>query len=193
MMTSTTIWNKLKNEPMQRANPADLVAQGNIVVPPNTGFCYKLGDGQTWGLYFPNGGEIMVGGMFQASKKQPIEVWTEAVQRRGSQLEEKTFGIPGFLVSDTGAKGLQFTLGAKGAVTTQTINTTPMQSGTGSGTIKVPPFSGVAPGDYTAYMKEQGLTDDDDEKEKPKPGRNTAAAKIIAFGNWDVIPDYFAD
>lgn len=189
MMTTTTIWNKLKNDPMRQANPADLVAQGNIVVPPNTGFCYKLGGGQTWGLYFPKGGEIMVGGMFQASKKQPIEVWTEEPGRRASQLEEKTFGIPGFLVGDTGARGLQFTLGAKGAVTTQTINIGPFQSGTGTPTPSS--VSAVAPGDYAAYAKQQGLTDD--EEDKPKPGRNTAAAKIIAFGNWDVIPDYFAD
>ena len=34
---------------------------------------------------------------------------------------------------------------------------------------------------------------DDDEEDKPKPGRNTAAAKIIGFGNWDVVPEYFAD
>ena len=127
----------------------------------------------------------MVGGMFQASKKQPIEVWTEAVQRRGSQLEEKTFGIPGFLVSDTGAKGLQFTLGAKGAVTTHSFQS-PLYTQSGTGTSAPSSVSAIPPGVFPG-----GLTDD--EEDKPKPGRNTAAAKIIAFGNWDVIPDYFAD
>ncbi len=191
MMTNATIWNKLKNEPMKSANPAALSAGGSVVIPSNTGFCYKLGDGQTWGIYFPNGGEIMAGGMFQASKKQPIEVWTEAAQRRGSQLEEKTFGIPGFIVSDVGAKGLQFTLGAKGAITTQPINISAMQSGTGT-PAPSPSQGQVAPGDYATYRKQQGLPDDDEE-DKPKPGRNTAAAKIIGFGNWDVVPEYFAD
>ena len=30
-------------------------------------------------------------------------------------------------------------------------------------------------------------------KEVLKPGRNTAAAKIIGIGNWDFIPDLLAE
>ena len=203
MIMTPAMWTSLMVMPMQWANPADLVAQGNIVIPPDTGFCYKLGGSQSWGLYFPNGGEIFVGGMYAADAQHPIEVWDDSVSgkstkagRGSSQLEEKTFGIPGFLVGDTGAQGLQFSLGANisspipATLTTQPINIAPFLSGTAALTGHPPvPAVSVAPGDYTAYAKQQGITDDD-QKQMPKSGGK--AAKIIAFGNWDVVPVYFA-
>jgi len=187
MRTTTTIWNKLKNEPMQRANPADLAAQGDIIIPPNTGFCYKLGGGQSWGLYFPKGGEIFLGGMYAADAQHSIEVWDDSVSgkstkagRGSSQLEEKTFGIPGFLIGDTGAKGLQFSLGlgtgGNRAFVTKPINIAPFLSGSsGSQSLSLPSVGKT--------VKVMSVS-------KPKPGGK--AAKIIAFGNWDVVPVYFA-
>lgn len=184
MRTTGTIWTSLKNEPMQNANPADLA---DHKIPSNTGFLYQLGGGQSWGLYFPNGGEIFVGGMYAADAQHPIEVWDDSVSgkstasgRGGSQLEEKTFGIPGFVVGDVSAKGLLFHL-AKGNTGQITVPITLSGMGAATSSGSTPFTSSGPPPPYQPPSKE-----------KPKPGRNTAAAKIIAFGNWDVVPVYFA-
>ena len=184
MMTNSTIWNKLKGEPMQKANPCNLFDEGDVTVPTNTGFCYKLGGGQTWGLYFPKGGEIVDAGYHYAgTAAQPIEVWNDAAGRGSSQLEEKTFGIPeGWdIVCDHSAKGLQFTLGSGGAVATQPINLAPMISGAKRTTTP----SGVAQSGTAVKAKSSKVV--------PKPGRNTVAGKIVGIGNWNVIPDFLAD
>jgi hypothetical protein len=41
------------------------------------------------------------------------------------------------------------------------------------------------------YAKQRGLIDA--EPSDAKPGRNTSAAKIVAIGNWDVVPKFLAD
>ncbi len=197
MKTNTQIWMNLKKEPMSNANPADLA---DHTIPSNTGFLYQLGGGQTWGLYFPNGGEVLAGGLYTASKKQPIEVWDDAVSgkstkagRGSSQLEEKTFGIPGFIVSDVSAKGLQFSLtGAAGKTTGQTTHHHPISLGGMGAAASLGPSTTVKAVKPEDYAKQKGLIDAD-EPSDAKPGRNTSAAKIVAIGNWDVVPKFLAD
>lgn len=189
METDTNLWTTLGTNTMFGANPAELSGKK---IPNKTGFIYQLGGGQTWGLYFPNGGEVLDGGFFMPSTKQPIEVWDDShsPRSRGSKLEELTFGIPGFIPPDVSAKGLQFNVSGPQSWTSQKISGS-MASAT-SPSPTTTPATPIAPGDYAAYQKEKGLTDDDD-KPKAKGGRNTAGAKIIAIGNWDVVPKFLSD
>jgi len=58
MDTTVNFWQTLAGNAMAPANPCDLMDQGNVTIPPKTGFLWKLGGSQEYGLYFPNGADI---------------------------------------------------------------------------------------------------------------------------------------
>ena len=145
MKTTVNFWQTLSQQPMSAANPCNLMDQGNVKVPAETGFLFKLGGDQLYGLYFPNGAEITKdAGFVSATTSQQIEVY-DSTQGRSSN--------PG-------------------------VNVTPWIVGT----------SGLSGPNLLTPQQQQGGIGQP-AKKMPKPGRNTAAAKVIGIGNWDFIPD----
>ena len=145
-------------------------------VPAETGFLFKLGGDQLYGLYFPNGAEITKdAGFVSATTSQPIEVY-DSTQGRGTQtLSEAIPGLPIMLICDNSAKGLTFDVGGS---SNPGVNVTPWIVGT----------SGLSGPNLLTPQQQQGGIGQP-AKKMPKPGRNTAAAKVIGIGNWDFIPD----
>jgi len=46
MDTTVNFWQTLAGNAMAPANPCDLMDQGNVTIPPKTGFLWKLGGSQ---------------------------------------------------------------------------------------------------------------------------------------------------
>jgi len=183
MKTTVNFWQTLSQQPMSAANPCNLMDQGNVKVPAETGFLFKLGGDQLYGLYFPNGAEITKdAGFVSATTSQPIEVY-DSTQGRGTQtLSEAIPGLPIMLICDNSAKGLTFDVGGS---SNPGVNVTPWIVGTSG--LSGPKFrggKGVTPQQQQVRPNPSGKL-----ARTPRAGRNTAAAKVIGIGNWDFIPD----
>jgi hypothetical protein len=173
MDTSVKLWQNLSTDPMAPANPCNLMDQGDVTIPPSTGFLWKLGGNQSYGLYFPNGTTIAKdGGLVVGTATQPIEVWDNTRGRGNSSLSQEIMAV---LMCDNAASGLTFV--GHGGVT-------------GAASIPgVDVSQYLTAGSKTAALPQQQGTTAKPAKTMPKPGRNTKAGKIIGIGNWDFIPD----
>ena len=175
MDTTVNFWQTLAGNAMAPANPCNLMDQGNLTIPPKTGFLFKLGGSQQYGLYFPNGADIAHNsGFVSATTTQPIEIWDNTSGRGKQALSNAIIGLPVMLMCDNSAKGLTFDIAGSSK---PGVDVTPYLSGSTSAATPLPAQQ-QQPSPVAAT---------------PKPGRNTAAAKIIGIGNWDFIPDLLAN
>lgn len=173
---SVNQWRAFANEPMAPANPCNLMDVGNVKIPAKTGFLFKMGGGGHYGIYFPNGAEIAHNSaLVTASAQQPIEVWDDTAGKNKQQLTEP---IMAMLICDNSAKGLTF-----------------QASGSSTPGVDVTPWltSSVTPAAHPAQAPQASQQQPMKGVAAPRKGRNTAASKIIGIGNWDVIPDLFAN
>ena len=97
---------------------------------------------------------------------------------RGTQqaLSNAIQGLPIMLICDNAAKGLTFD-----------------SSGSSVAGVDVKSYLSGSTSSATPLPAQQQQTTQSPLKEVLKPGRNTAAAKIIGIGNWDFIPDLLAE
>jgi len=176
MDTTVNFWQTLAGNAMAPANPCDLMDQGNVTIPPKTGFLWKLGGSQEYGLYFPNGADIAHNsGFVSATAAQPIEIWDNTSGKFKQALSSAIIGLPVMLLCDNSAKGLTFD-----------------SSGSSVAGVDVKSYLSGSTSKATPLPAQQQTTKSP-LKEVLKPGRNTAAAKIIGIGNWDFIPDLLAN
>jgi len=175
MDTTVNFWQTLAGNAMAPANPCNLMDQGNLTIPPKTGFLFKLGGSQEYGLYFPLGADIAHNsGFVSATTSQPIEIWDNTSGRGKQALSNAIIGLPVMLMCDNSAQGLTFDIAGSSK---PGVDATPYLSGSTSAATPLPAQQ-QQPSPVAAT---------------PKPGRNTAAAKIIGIGNWDFIPDLLAN
>ena len=177
MDTTVNMWQTLGSNAMANANPCDLMDQGNVTITPKTGFLWKLGGNQYYGLYFPNGADIAHNsGFVSATAAQPIEIWDSTSGRGKQALSNAIHGLPIMLICDNAASGLTFD-----------------SSGSSVAGVDVKSYLSGSTSSATPLPAQQQQTTQSPLKEVLKPGRNTAAAKIIGIGNWDFIPDLLAE
>ena len=177
METTVNQWQTLAGNSMAPANPCNLMDQGNLVIPPKTGFLFKLGGNQQYGLYFPNGADIAHNsGFVSATSTQPIEIWDNTGGRGKQSLSNAIVGLPVMLMCDNSAKGLTFD-----------------SSGSSKAGVDVTPYLSGSTSAAQPLPQQQQQQQPAPTPATPKPGRNTAAAKIIGIGNWDFIPDLLAE
>ena len=175
MDTTVNNWRSLSSDPMAPANPCNLMDQGDVTIPPKTGFLWKLGGSQEYGLYFPNGTTIAKdSGLVVGTAQQPIEVYDNTRGRGGQTLSQEIMAV---LMCDNAASGLTF----------EWHSSTHISSSPGVDYNKY-----LTAGSKTAPLPQQSTTPKKGvaaKKKMPRAGRNTKAAKVIGIGNWDFVPD----
>ena len=125
---------------------------------------------------FPNGADIAHNsGFVSATAAQPIEIWDSTSGRGKQALSNAIQGLPIMLICDNAASGLTFD-----------------SSGSSVAGVDVKSYLSGSTSKATPLPAQQQTTKSP-LKEVLKPGRNTAAAKIIGIGNWDFIPDLLAE